>query len=166
MRVGKDLPLEKLTPLGCGVQTGAGAVMNSLKARPGASIAIFGAGSVGLSAVMAARVVGSTTIIAVDVKPARLDMAKDLGAAHLVNSGRTNAVEEIRRITGNGVQYSLECTGIPDVLSDALDCLAVTGVCGLIGAAPFGSRVSLDCQNILNGRTLRGIVEGDSIPEI
>ncbi len=166
VRVSKDVPLEKLAPLGCGIQTGAGGVMNSLKVKPGSSIAIFGTGSVGLSAIMAARVVGSTTIIAVDVNSERLNTAKELGATHLVNSSQTNPVEEIRRITGNGAHYSLECTGIPDVLSQSLDCLALTGVAGLIGVAPFGARVSLDCQNILNGRTVRGIVEGDSIPDI
>jgi aryl-alcohol dehydrogenase len=165
VRVSTDVPLEKLAPLGCGVQTGAGGVMNSLRVRAGSSIAVFGMGSVGLSAVMAAKAVGSTTIIAVDVNPKRLKVAKTLGATHAINSRKTKAVEEIQKITG-GANYSLECTGIPDVLSQALDCLALTGVCGLIGVAPFGSRVSLDCQNILNGRTIRGIVEGDSIPEI
>jgi aryl-alcohol dehydrogenase len=166
VRVSKDAPLEKLAPLGCGVQTGAGGVMNSLKVRPGTSIAIFGMGSVGLSAVMAARVVGSTTIVAIDVTQERLRTAKKLGATHIVNSRKADPVEEVRKITGGGAKYSLECTGIPDVLSQSLDCLAMTGECGLIGVAPFGSRVSLDCQNILNGRTIRGIVEGDSIPEI
>jgi aryl-alcohol dehydrogenase len=166
VKVNKDVPLEKLAPLGCGVQTGAGGVMNSLKVTPGSSIAVFGMGSVGLSAVAAAKVVGSTTIIAVDVNPKRLKVAKKMGATHTVNSKRSNPVEEIHRITGGGARYSLECTGIPEVLSQSLDCLSLTGVCGLIGVAPFGSRVSLDCQNILNGRTIRGIVEGDSIPDI
>jgi aryl-alcohol dehydrogenase len=166
VRVGRKAPLEKLAPLGCGVQTGAGGVMNSLKVRPGSSIAVFGMGSVGLSAIMAAVVVGSTAIIGVDVNPDRLEMAKNLGATHTIHAGQTNPVEEIQKITAGGANYSLECTGIPEVLSQALDSLALTGVCGLIGVAPFGSRVSLDCQNILNGRTVRGIVEGDSIPEI
>jgi aryl-alcohol dehydrogenase len=166
VKVSKDLPLEKLAPLGCGIQTGAGGVMNSLQVRPGSSIAVFGMGSVGLSAIMAARVVGSTTIIAVDVVEERLNLAKELGATHIINSKKTTPVEEIQKITGRGALYSLECTGIPDVLSQALDCLAYTGVAGLIGVAPFGSRTSLDCQNILNGRTIKGIVEGDSNPDI
>lgn len=166
VRVSKNAPLEKLAPLGCGIQTGAGGVMNSLKVRPGTSIAIFGMGSVGLSAVMAARVVGSTTIVAIDVTEERLRVAKKLGATHIVNPKKADPVKEIGKITGGGAKYSLECTGIPEVLSQSLDCLAMTGECGLIGVAPFGSRVSLDCQNILNGRTIRGIVEGDSIPEV
>jgi aryl-alcohol dehydrogenase len=166
VKVRNDVPLELLGPMGCGIQTGAGGVINSLKVRPGSSIAIFGAGSVGLSAIMAAAACGLTTIIAVDVKGERLELAQKLGATHAVDSGRTNAVEEIQRITGGGAQYSLECTGIPAVFRQSVDALAMTGVCGLIGVAPFGVEVSLDMQTILNGRTIRGVVEGDSIPDI
>lgn len=166
VKVSKDMPLERLAPLGCGIQTGAGGVMNSLQVKPASSIAVFGMGSVGLSAIMAAFAVGATTIIAIDVNDGRLKLARELGATHIVNSKATNPVEEIRGIVGGGVLYSLECTGIPEVLSQALDCLAYTGVAGLIGVAPFGSRVSLDCQNILNGRTIKGIVEGDSNPDV
>lgn len=166
VKVNKALPLEKLAPLGCGIQTGAGGVINSLRVKPGTSIAVFGMGSVGLSAIMASYAVGSTTIIAVDMVEDRLKLAKELGATHIINSKEANPVEEVQKITGGGVLYSLECTGVPDVLSQALDCLAYTGIAGLIGVAPFGSRVSLDCQNILNGRTIKGIVEGDSNPDI
>ncbi|HVN97156.1 MAG TPA: NAD(P)-dependent alcohol dehydrogenase [Syntrophorhabdaceae bacterium] len=166
VKVKQDVSLDKLGPLGCGVQTGAGGVMNSLKAEAGSSIAIFGMGSVGLSAVLAAVVVGCTTIVAVDFNMTRLALAREFGATHIIDPRNGDPVEEIRTITGGGAKYSLECTGIPDVLSQALDCLTLTGVCGLIGVAPFGSRVSLDCQNILNGRAVRGIVEGDSIPDV
>ncbi len=85
VKVPKDLPLERLGPLGCGIQTGAGSVMNALKIGTGASFTAFGSGSVGLSAVMAARIVGATTIIAVDVVASRLALAKELGATHTVN---------------------------------------------------------------------------------
>jgi len=107
VKVGKDMPLEKLAPLGCGVQTGAGGVMKSLKVAPGSAIAVFGMGSVGLSAVMAAYAVGATTIIAVDVNPTRLRMAKKLGATHLVHSKKVNPIEEIQKITGNGASIPL-----------------------------------------------------------
>lgn len=160
-----DVPLEMLGPLGCGIQTGAGGVINSLKARPGSSIAVFGAGSVGVSAIMAAVVCGCTTVIAVDINDGRLGAALRFGATHTVNGSETDPVEEIRKITG-GVDYSLECTGIPKVFRQAVDSLVIGGVCGLIGAAPLGTEVSLDMQCILNGRTVLGIVEGDSIPDI
>lgn len=166
VKVPSDIAVELLGPLGCGIQTGAGGVINSIKARAGSSIAVFGAGSVGLSAIMAALACGLTTIIAVDVKRERLALASALGATHVVDSGRSNAVEEIQKITGGGAQYSLECTGIPTVFRQSVDALAMTGVCGLIGVAPFGAEANLDMQTILNGRTIRGIVEGDSVPEI
>jgi aryl-alcohol dehydrogenase len=166
VKVPNDVPLELLGPMGCGIQTGAGGVMNSLRARAGSSIAVFGAGSVGLSAIMAAVAVGCTTVIAVDINGERLGMAQKLGATHVVDSGQVDPVETIQRVTGGGVQYSLECTGLPKVFRQSVDALAMTGVCGLIGVAPFGVEVSLDMQTILNGRTVRGIVEGDSIPDI
>jgi aryl-alcohol dehydrogenase len=166
VKVRNDVPLELLGPMGCGIQTGAGGVFNSLKAQAGSSIAVFGVGSVGLSAIMAAAASGLTTIIAVDVKSERLELALKLGATHVIDSGRTNAVEEIQKITGNGAEYTLECTGIPAVFRQSVDALAMTGVCGLIGVAPFGVEVSLGMQTILNGRTIRGVVEGDSIPDI
>jgi aryl-alcohol dehydrogenase len=80
VKVGRDVPLERLGPLGRGIQTGAGAVMNALNVRPGTSFASFGAGAVGCSAIMAARAVGATTIVAIDIVPSRLEMAKELGA--------------------------------------------------------------------------------------
>jgi aryl-alcohol dehydrogenase len=166
VKVRKDVPLEILGPLGCGFQTGAGGVINSLHPKAGSSIAIFGVGSVGLSAVMAAAACGCTTIVAVDVNDERLKTAQEFGATHVINSGTVDPVAEIQRITGPGIEYSLECTGIPPVLRQAFDSLAIGGVCGLIGVAPFGAEVNMDMQNILNGRTLKGIVEGDSNPDI
>lgn len=102
IKVPHDAPLELLGPLGCGIQTGAGAVMNALQVKPGSSFAAFGGGAVGLSAVMAARVCGATTIIAADVVPSRLDLAKELGATHIVNSRETDPVEAVRTITKGG----------------------------------------------------------------
>ncbi|MBY8822162.1 NAD(P)-dependent alcohol dehydrogenase [Sphingomonas colocasiae] len=163
--IDRDVPLEIMGPLGCGIQTGAGAVINALKPGAGSSIAIFGAGSVGLAAVMAARVAGCATIIAVDLNDARLELARELGATHVVNAAG-DAVEAIRAITGEGVQYSLECTGLPAVVRQAVDCLRLTGVCGIIGVAPLGTEIALDMNGLLFGRTVRGIIEGDSIPDI
>jgi aryl-alcohol dehydrogenase len=88
VKVNSGVPLERLGPLGCGIQTGAGAVMNALNVRPGTSFASFGAGAVGCSAIMAARAVGATTIIAIDIVPTRLEMAKELGATRTINSNR------------------------------------------------------------------------------
>ncbi len=166
VKVPKDVPIEMLGPMGCGIQTGAGGVFNSLKAEPGTSIAVFGAGSVGVSAIMAAVVCGCTKIIAVDINNTRLKTARELGATHTINSGESDPIAEIQKITGSGADYSLECTAIPKVLRQAVDSLAVGGKCGLIGAAPLGTEVILDMQSILNGRTVLGIVEGDAVSAI
>jgi aryl-alcohol dehydrogenase len=166
VKVPKDLPIEIMGPLGCGIQTGAGGVINSLKARPGSSIAVFGAGSVGVSAIMAALVSGCTTIIAVDINDKRLKKAKEFGATHTINSAKTDPVQRIMGITGGGVDYSLDCAGIPAVLRKAFESLAWGGVAGLIGAAPAGSEVCLDMQTLLNGRGLIGIVEGDAVSDV
>ena len=166
VKIRKDVPLDIMGPLGCGIQTGAGAVINALKPGAGTSIAIFGAGSVGLAAIMAARVVGCATIIAVDINPQRLTFARELGATHTIDSGSVDAVQEIRAIAAEGVQYSLECTGLPRVLRQAVDSLRLTGVCGVVGVAPLGTEVTLDMNGILFGRSVRGIIEGDSIPDI
>jgi aryl-alcohol dehydrogenase len=142
VKVGSDVPLELLGPLGCGIQTGAGAVMNALNVRPGTSFASFGAGAVGCSAVMAARAVGATTIVAIDIVPSRLEMAKELGATHAINSKQTDPVE-------------------------AIEALGSLGTCGIVGAEPLGSEVSFDVNNLmLPGKGIRGILEGESIPDI
>lgn len=166
IKVPQDAPLELLGPLGCGIQTGAGAVINSLKVTPGSRFASFGAGGVGLSAVMAARVAGAATIIAVDVVPSRLELAKELGATHTVNSREVDMVETIREITGGGVDFALESTGHPQVLAGAIEALGTLGAIGVVGAPPLGTKGEFDINSLLlNGRTIRGIVEGDSVPQ-
>lgn len=165
IRVSKDVPLELLGPLGCGIQTGAGAVINSLKVTAGSSFATFGAGAVGLSAVMAARVAGATTIIAVDVVPSRLALAMELGATHVVNSREADVVQAIREIT-DGVDFALESTGRAEVLSQAFESLGSRGALGVVGAPPLGTKAEFDINFLmLGGRTIRGIVEGDSVPQ-
>lgn len=166
VRIRKDVPLELMGPLGCGVQTGAGGVLNTLKPPVGASIAVFGAGSVGMSAILAALAAGCSTVIAVDLKPGRLRTALELGATHALDPASGNVVDEIRRITGGGVEFSLECTGFPQVLRQAFECLKVAGVCGLIGVPAPGSEVTLPMPMILDARVVRGIVEGDSNPDL
>jgi aryl-alcohol dehydrogenase len=166
VKVPDDIPLEILGPMGCGVMTGSGAVMNSLHPRPGSSIAIFGVGTVGMSAVLAAVVVGCTTIIGVDIHQDRLEMAKGFGATHVVNAAETDPVEAIRGITGGGADFSLECVGNPKVLRQAVDALPRCGVCGLVGAVAPGTEVSLDMDLLMNGRTVTGILQGDSIPDL
>ena len=114
---------------------------------------------------MAAVVVGCTTIISVDVKPSRLKLAKELGATHTIDASSGNPVEEIQKITGGGANFTLETTALPQVLRQCVDSLTLRGVCGVIGVAPLGTEISLDMNGIMFGRTVRGIIEDDSIPQ-
>jgi aryl-alcohol dehydrogenase len=167
VKVDPALPLEKLAPLGCGIQTGAGAVLNCLAPRAGSSLAVFGAGAVGLSAVMAAAVAGCTRIIAVDIQDSRLVLARELGATHTVNAREARALEWIHQAAGGaGVDYAVEATGIPAVMTQAFDALHKTGTLVVLGAASAGSVVSVDAAGLLGGKTIRGVVEGDSLPEL
>ena len=167
VKVSRDAPLELLGPLGCGIMTGAGAVLNALKVEAGSSFAAFGSGAVGLSAVMAARVAGATTIIAVDVTPSRLALAKELGATHVVNSREVDVVATIKQITGGGVHYTLESSGRPEVLRQAIDALAIRGSCGIVGAPRLGTEASFDVNDVMvPGKRIIGIVEGDSVPQV
>jgi aryl-alcohol dehydrogenase len=168
VKLDADVPFDLVAPFGCGVQTGAGAVLNSLRPAAGTTIAVFGTGTVGLSAIMAARLSGPTTIIGIDTRPARLEVARELGATHVIDASKADSVAEVQRICGGiGADFTLETTGVPAVLRQAVDCLAPLGMCGVIGAPPFGAEVSLDVNVILTaGRGLRGIVEGDSVPDV
>lgn len=163
--VDPEFDLRLAGPLGCGFQTGAGAVLNSLRPDPGSSIAVYGAGAVGLCAVMAAGIAGCTTIVAVDRHPGRLELARELAATHtvLVEEG-TDVADAVRASSDGGVEYALDTTGSPTVVRQAVDALRVAGVFGLIGAAKLGTEVSLDLTHMLFGRVFRGIIEGDSVP--
>lgn len=166
VKVGTDVPIELLGPLGCGIQTGAGAVINTLKPDTGSGIAIFGCGSVGLAALMAAKAVDCNNIVAVDINEQRLQLARQLGATLILNAEKVSPVEEILKLTGDGIDYSVECTALPTVFRQAVDSLNNTGTCALVGAAAPGEEVSLDMNSIMFGRTVTGVIEGDSVPDI
>jgi aryl-alcohol dehydrogenase len=164
--IADDIPFEVVAPFGCGVQTGAGSVINALRPQAGSSIAVFGAGGVGLSAVMGAVICGCEPIIAVDVRPGRLALARELGATHTVNAAEEDPVAAIRDLTGGGVDASLEASGVPGVLRQAVDVLAADSICGLIGAPPLGTEEAIDVNGLLStGRIVRGLVEGHSVPQ-
>ena len=155
--------LALMGPLACGFQTGAGTVMNALQVQAGKSFVVFGAGSVGLAAVMAAKVQGATTIIAVDMHDSRLDMAKELGATHVVNAGSGNVIDQIVELTAGGANYALDTTGLPPVIRQAVTCLANRGKAAVLGAPPPESNIEFDNTDFMSrGKTLMGVVEGES----
>jgi aryl-alcohol dehydrogenase len=166
VKVPKDVPLELLGPLGCGINTGAGTVINTLRPPVGSSIAVFGAGAVGLAAVMAARVVGCTTIIAIDVHPHRIELAKELGATHVIDAGSTRDVVASVRAIGGGVQFTVDTTAVVGVAQQAAECLLPLGRCALVGVYPPGTELKLKLDSIFFGQTIGGVIEGDSVPQV
>ncbi|TGS71713.1 NAD(P)-dependent alcohol dehydrogenase [Mesorhizobium sp. M3A.F.Ca.ET.201.01.1.1] len=163
VRVPNDVPLKILGPLGCGIQTGAGAVINSFAIGIGQSIAVFGLGTVGLSAVMAAKLRGAKTIIGIDLHANRRDLAIELGATDVLDGRDHDISRRIKSITGNGVNFAFDTTGLPAVIRAAVDSMAHRGVCGIVGAAAPGTEMALDVMDIMTaGRSIRGIVEGDA----
>ncbi|HEU5007961.1 MAG TPA: NAD(P)-dependent alcohol dehydrogenase [Jatrophihabitantaceae bacterium] len=160
VRAPDDLPLELMGPLACGVSTGAGAVFNTARPGPGASIAIFGAGTVGLSAVMAARNSAATRVIAVDRNDTRLQLASRLGATDVVDATRQDPVAAIAEICDGPADFALECTGVIEVVRQAADSVGMLGTCILIGGAPARAEFALDHISTLWGKRIVGTLGG------
>jgi aryl-alcohol dehydrogenase len=167
VRVSAGADLATLAPLGCGVQTGAGTVMNALRPPGGARIAIFGCGTVGLSAVLGAVLSGCARIVAVDPNPARRAMASEFGATDLLDPrGVSDVPGAVRDLLGEGAEFSVECTGIPAVATDAVHSLAPRGTCAVVGAMPAGAEYRFDAITLMTqGLTVRGVIEGESRPD-
>jgi aryl-alcohol dehydrogenase len=158
VKVSRTLPLELLAPLGCGLQTGAGTVMNSLAVAPGSSLAVFGTGSVGLAAIMAGRIVGADPIIAVDIKPQRLALARELGATHSIDNRTDDAAKRIAAIAGGGIDYGVESSGDTALEQTAIDILNPGGRLALLtgGAGP---------GHLPGERKVLSVIQGDAVPQ-
>ncbi|WP_029363077.1 NAD(P)-dependent alcohol dehydrogenase [Herbaspirillum lusitanum] len=162
IKVRKDAPLEMLGPLACGLQTGAGAVLNALKVERDSSFAVFGAGAVGLSAVMAAKRAGAKQIIVVDVVESRLTLALELGATNVIDARNSDALKEILLLSNGGVNFSLDTSGVVQAMEQAVACLAPCGSCGLLAGVDPATAIRIYPFQLLNGRSVRGIIEGET----
>jgi aryl-alcohol dehydrogenase len=166
VKVADDAPLDLLGPLGCGIQTGAGAVLNVLQPTPGSTFVLFGTGAVGLSGLLAAVAAGATTVIAVDIIDSRLEFAKTVGATHTINSKNEDPVARIKEITGGGADYALDTTGNKFVFRQMVDSLGLLGHGALVGAAKLGTESPVDIgTSLLSGAKISFVVEGDSVPQ-
>ena len=164
--VPKDLDLAVLGQLGCGVQTGAGAVLNRLDAAPDSSLLVCGVGTVGMSAVMAARVVGCERIIALDVMKQRLDLARELGATHVIDTTSADWQEELDAASPGGVTNAVDTTARQDVISVAFEHLAPRGTLVLLGAGAEPQACFNVHELVSGGRSVCGVAEGDSAPDV
>jgi len=159
--VDKDLPLETLCPLGCGIQTGAGTVANIFGLVPGQSLLVFGTGGVGMAAIMMARALGAETIIAVDIKQGRLDTARECGATHTVLAGTEDVEAIVAAAAPSGVDFSFDTTGRPAILLQALNCIRQGGICAQVG----GAEDFVIPTAALNGKMLTRVIEGNAVPQ-
>ena len=166
VKIRRDAPIELLGPLGCGLQTGAGAVLNVMQPQAGQSFAVYGVGGVGLAGLMAAKIAGCGPIVAVDIHPRRLALARELGATHVLENGGSLAdtLGAVRRITGGGAHFALETSAVPAVFRVAVDGLRALGTCVLVGSARPGTEASFEMPVLQGGRTVRGVIQGDSRP--
>jgi aryl-alcohol dehydrogenase len=165
VKIGADIPFDVAAPLGCGVITGAGAVLKSFAMQAGQTLVVFGAGSVGLSAVMAARLAGARQVIAVDPVPARRALALELGATAALDAAEPDIVAAVRGLVPDGADFALNTTTVPAVYEAALRVLGMRGVAAFVSAPPAPLSVPLPLL-LGGGRSLRGIIGGDAAPQV
>ncbi len=162
VRMREDMPFDRAALIGCGVTTGVGAVLNTARGEPGATVAVFGAGGVGLATIQGARIAGAGMIIAVDVFERKLAQAKELGATHTVDASKDDPVKAIRALTGGGVEYSFEAIGLKKAAEQAFDCLRAGGTATVIGMIPVGQKVEVEGSMFLREKRIQGCTMGSN----
>jgi S-(hydroxymethyl)glutathione dehydrogenase/alcohol dehydrogenase len=162
VKVRDDLPLDCGALIGCGVTTGMGAVLNTARIEPGSTVAVFGCGGVGLSAIQGARIAGARMIVAVDVHEHKLATACELGATHAVNAGTVDPVEYIVALTDGGVEYAFEAIGMKTAAEQCFACLRPGGTATVIGMIPVGQKVELEGSSFLSEKKIQGSMMGSN----
>ena len=163
IKVRKDAPLELLGPFGCGLSTGAGTVLNVLNPGPETTIAVFGTGAVGMSAVMAAKALGAGRIVTIDRVESRLALARELGATDTIDTSRQDLAEALAAL--GGIDQAIDTSGVPALVEAAVGALKERGTCVLLGASKQ-SEIRLNILPLISGRTIRGVVNGDCDPAL
>ncbi len=164
--ISEGLSLRHAALIGCAVPTGAGVVFNTAQPRPGQSLVVFGVGGIGNCAVAAASASGCVPVIAVDINPDKLELAKKFGATHTIDSKKSDAVAEIQKLVKGGVDFAIEATGVPAVMRQALACVRQQGgTAVVIGNAKFGDKLELDPRELNMGKRLLGTWGGDNVPD-
>ncbi|NWK95979.1 NAD(P)-dependent alcohol dehydrogenase [Sphingobium lactosutens] len=166
VKLPNDLDLVLAAPLGCGLVTGSSTVFNVLKPRPGSSIIVFGAGAVGLAAVMAAKAAGCAGIVIVDLHKPRLEIAKEVGATHAFVANEVDIIKKCRELFAGGTDFGVDAVGLPTTAKSMLECLRPGGHAVLVGANGFGNTTDLELGTLIFNRTIQGAILGDQVPQI
>ncbi|HYB92051.1 MAG TPA: Zn-dependent alcohol dehydrogenase [Candidatus Binataceae bacterium] len=162
VKITEDMPLDRAALIGCGVITGVGAAINTAKVQPGSTVAVFGAGGIGLSIIQGARLAGARMIIAVDKFKNKLEMAKKFGATHAIDASAADPVKEIRALSGGGVDYSFEAIGLKAVAEQAYEAITIGGLATIVGMVPLGQKVEVDGPSLLREKRIQGCFMGST----
>lgn len=156
VKIRDDMPLDRAALIGCAVTTGFGAVIHTADVEVGATVAVIGCGGVGLSAINGAAIAGAGRIIAVDIKGSKLNLARHFGATEVVNAAEGDPVEQVKELTGGGVEYAFEALGLKQTAEQAFRMLRTSGVATIIGMVPEGQMIEIDASDLLNDKRLQG----------
>jgi len=162
VKVRDDMPLDRGALIGCGVTTGVGAVLNTARVEAGATVAVYGAGGVGLAVIQGARIAGAGMIIAVDVFESKLAKAKELGATHTVDSSKVDPVKAIREMTNGGVEYAFEAIGLKKAAEQCFECIRPGGTATVIGMIPVGQKLEIEGSVFLREKRIQGCSMGSN----
>ena len=162
VKIDREMPMDRAALIGCGVTTGVGAVLNTARIEPGTTVAVFGAGGVGLAAIQGARIAGARMIIAVDTVDAKLVTAREMGATHTVNANSDDPARAIRTMTNGGVDYAFEAIGLKIAAEQCFDCLKAGGTATIIGMIPVGEKIELDGPMFLREKKIQGCAMGSN----
>jgi S-(hydroxymethyl)glutathione dehydrogenase/alcohol dehydrogenase len=164
VKIRKDVGLDKAALVGCGVMTGVGAAINTAKVQPGTSCAVIGTGGVGLNVIQGCALAGAERIIAVDIHPNKLEMAREFGATHFVDASKEDAVAKVQELTGGGADYAFEVIGLPAAIQQAFSMIRRGGEAIVVGMAPAASEVTLPAAAFLAEKNLKGCTYGSARP--
>jgi len=162
VKIREDMPLDRAAVIGCGITTGTGAVFRTARVRPGSTVAVIGAGGVGLAAIQGARIAGANRIIAVDMLTPKLEIAKELGATHTVDASAGDPVAQVLELTSGGVDYSFEAIGLKKTAEQAFGMLRSGGTATVIGMIPLGQSIEIPGMQFLMEKKLQGSAMGSN----
>jgi S-(hydroxymethyl)glutathione dehydrogenase/alcohol dehydrogenase len=162
VKIDREMPLDRAALIGCGVMTGAGAVMNTARIPAGSTVAVIGCGGVGLAAIQGARIAGASRIIAVDTVASKLELAKRMGATDAVNAKLGDPVEQVKELTGGGVEYSFEAIGLKRTAEQSFEMLRAGGTATVIGMIPVGTKIELHGVDFLYEKRIQGSSMGSN----
>jgi len=167
VKIRPDMPLDRAALIGCGVTTGLGAALKTARVQPGASTAVIGCGGVGLSAVQGSRIAGAGRIVAVDMQPWKLDLAKSLGATDVVDASKGDPVAQVMEATGGGVDYAFECIGLKATVEQAIGMAKRGGTAVLVGVVPLGQTAEFHPLDlVLSEKRIQGSMMGSNVFQV